>query len=155
LFQDFIHFKQSYPGDLKLVLMGKAVIPVPAHPDIVPLGFVPEAVKFDGMAAATALVIPSRYESLSLVSLEAWRVGTPVLANGQCAVLREHCLQSRGGLCYNSRFEFAAALRRLLKDPDLGRQLGRQGAAYVAQHYDWAKIEAQYLEIVERLAGSL
>ena len=152
LFQDFIHFKQSHPGDLKLVLMGKAVIPVPPHSDIVSLGFVSEADKFDGMAAAAVLVVPSRYESLSLVSLEAWRVETPLLVNGQCAVLREHCLQSRGGLCYNSRFEFAAGLRRLLEDPDLGRQLGRQGAVYVAQRYDWATIEARYLEIVERIA---
>ncbi len=155
LFQDFIHFKQAHPGSLKLVLMGKAVIPVPQHPDIVSLGYVSEADKFDGMAAAAVLVVPSHYESLSLVTLEAWRVETPVLVNGACAVLREHCLRSHAGLCYNGRLEFLANLQRLLTAPAMRRQLGKRGAAYVSQHYDWARVETKYLDILKGFSGTL
>jgi glycosyltransferase involved in cell wall biosynthesis len=151
LFDYFIRFKQAHPGDLKLVLMGRAVIPVPRHPDIVSLGYVSEADKFDGMAAASVLIVPSRYESLSIAMLEAWSVETPVLVNGQCDVLRENCVRSNGGLCYYDYAEFATNLHRLLDEPNLGHHLGGQGAVYVARRYNWSDIERQYLRILERL----
>ena len=40
-------------------------MPLPSVPDILALGFVAEEEKFDAIAAAEAIVIPSRYESLS------------------------------------------------------------------------------------------
>jgi glycosyltransferase involved in cell wall biosynthesis len=154
LFDHFIRFKREHPGDLKLVLMGRAVIPVPKHPDILPLGYVSESEKFDGMAAAAALVVPSLYESLSIVTLEAWGVGTPVLVNGRCSVLRESCEKSEGGLCYYSYDEYAHGLRRLLSDPDLRGRSGQQGAAYVARHYRWPQVERRYQEIIEWIKES-
>jgi glycosyltransferase involved in cell wall biosynthesis len=155
LFDYFLRYKQGRPGDLKLVLMGKAVIPVPDHPDIVHVGFVPEADKFDGIAAASALIVPSRYESLSMVTLEAWHLEKPVLVNAACEVLRRSCLQSQGGLWYDDYSDFAAKLDRLLEQPELSRQLGRQGAAYVAEKYNWSIVERKYLEILKQVAGQV
>jgi glycosyltransferase involved in cell wall biosynthesis len=151
LFDHFIRFKQEHPGDLKLVLMGKAVIPVPRHPDIVSLGYVSENDKFDGMAAASVLIVPSLYESLSIVMLEAWSVATPVLVNGWCDVLRENCERSRGGLYYQNYAEFVAKLECLLAESDLRDRLGEQGAGYVTRHYNWLDIERQYLGILEQI----
>ncbi|MDU3489977.1 MAG: glycosyltransferase, partial [Clostridiales bacterium] len=50
MFEYFERYKKSHPGDVKLVLMGKAVIPVPKRKDIVELGFVSDEDKFNGMA---------------------------------------------------------------------------------------------------------
>jgi glycosyltransferase involved in cell wall biosynthesis len=152
MFDFFIRYKREQPSDLKLVLMGTAVIPVPRHPDIVHLGFVSETDKFDGLAASSVLILPSRFESLSIVTLEAWGVETPVLVNGRCNVLRENCEKSGGGLYYRGFAEFGISLKRLLHEPDFGRRLGRCGAAFVAQHYNWPDIERQYLAILDRIA---
>ena len=60
---------------------------VAEHPDIVVTGTVSEADKWDILAGAQVMVNPSAYESFSLVLLEAWILGVPVLVN---AVVRRH-----------------------------------------------------------------
>ena len=72
------------------------------HPRIRHLGFLDDADKFDAMAAADLLIMPSYFESLSMVALEAWALGTPVLANGQCDVLKGQCIRSNAGLYYDN-----------------------------------------------------
>jgi glycosyltransferase involved in cell wall biosynthesis len=112
LFDFFLAFQAKYKRDLKLVIMGNGALPIPQHPDIVPLGFITGQDKFDGLAAAAVLVLPSKYESLSIAILEAWLAGTPVLVNGDCDVLKEQCRVSNGGLWYQSRNEFEIAWAR-------------------------------------------
>lgn len=154
LFEYFARYRRDCPGrPLKLVLIGSAAMEVPTHPDIVFLGFVEEAEKFDAMAAAEIVVVPSPYESLSIVSLEAWTVGRPVLVNAASEVLRGQCLRSNGGLWYASYAEFREAINLLLARPDTAYDVGRSGRAFVAAHYDWCAIEARYLALVERLAS--
>jgi glycosyltransferase involved in cell wall biosynthesis len=69
--------------------------------------------------------VPSPYESLSLLALEAFAVGTPVLANARAEVLVEHCRRSNAGLFYADRWEFVEALKMLMKDATLRAALGR------------------------------
>lgn len=143
----FRRYRSAYGTPLKLVLTGRPTIPLPDDGDVVPVGFVPEQDKFDAMRAATVFVMPSLYESLSIVTLEAWAMGTPVLANGRCDVLRQQCQRSHGGLYYVSGAEFDAALTRLLASGELRRQLGRQGQAFVGRHYQWPQILSSYREV--------
>jgi len=155
LFEFFIRYKTEAGSDLKLVLLGRVEMPIPQHPDIIPLGFVSEEDKFDAYRAARVFVMPSRFESFSIVSLEALLVGTPVLVNGKCTVLRDICLRSNGGLFYETYDEFAAGLDLLLEDIELRRRLGQQGAEYVAKHYRWDAIERHYLRTFETVARQL
>ena len=55
------------------MLIGNSLLPIPEHPRIRHLGFLDDADKFDAMAAAELLIMPSYYESLSMVALEAGR----------------------------------------------------------------------------------
>ena len=125
LFDYFQRYLESSRRDLDLVLIGTPAMPIPSHPRIRHLGFVSDQDKFDVLAAADALVMPSYFESLSMVALEAWALGRPVLANGQCDVLQGQCLRSNAGLYYENAGDFAAALDRLLDDAGAG---GRDGA---------------------------
>ena len=113
-----------------LVLIGKGDAPIPEHPRIRHLGHVSDQDKFDVIAAAEALVMPSPYESLSMVVLEAWALGRPVVANAWCDVLLGQCLRSNAGLYYENARGFEAVLDRLLDDPSLGRALGEHGRSY-------------------------
>ena len=58
------------------MLIGNSLLPIPEHPRIRHLGFLDDADKFDAMAAAELLIMPSYFESLSMVALEAWALGT-------------------------------------------------------------------------------
>ena len=151
LFDFFLRFKAATGSPLKLVLIGNSVLKIPAHPDVVPLGFQPEQDKFDGLSGAEALVMPSFYESLSMVTLEAWALGRPVLANARCDVLQGQCRRSNGGLFYSSYGEFREALSLLLGSERLRAVLGANGRAYYQANYTWDRIESKYLSIMDGL----
>src|SRR5262249_55024440 len=124
LFEFFSGYLRERAGRLSLVLIGNSLLPIPDHPRIRHLGFLPDADKFDAMAAADLLIVPSYFESLSMVALEAWALGRPVLANGACDVLKGQCLRSNAGLYYESYPEFLEALRAIETNQWLTSALG-------------------------------
>ena len=151
LFEYFSRYAATFPRGLDLVLVGSAIIEVPPHPRIHHLGFLGDEDKFDGLAAADVLIMPSYFESLSMVALEAWALGRPVLANGRCDVLKGQCIRSAAGLYYETYEEFAETLYALESNGPLHARLGRNGREYFRQHYAWPVIERKYLDMFERL----
>jgi glycosyltransferase involved in cell wall biosynthesis len=151
LLEFFQRYQERHPSPLKLVLIGQSHLDLPRHPDIIPLGFVSDREKADAIKAATVLVLPSLYESLSIAVLEAWSLGVPVLVNGRCEVLRYQCRRANGGLYYMGCPEFEMTLSRLVHDPDLAGRLGSQGRAYVSSHYRWDVTVARYRALLETI----
>jgi glycosyltransferase involved in cell wall biosynthesis len=151
LFDFYLRLKAEAGIDLKLVLVGKAHMPVPDNPDIIHVGFQENREKFDLLRGAEFLAMPSQYESLSMVALEAWAVGKPVLANGRTEVLRGQCRRSHAGLWYSDYEEFRGAFLALSNDRRLREQLGANGEKFFRENYDWEVIEAKYLGIISRL----
>ena len=92
--------------DLKLVMLGRAEVPLRAHSQVVAPGFVPESTKVQALRNCHLMIAPSPNESLCIAALEAWQAGKPVLANGQCPVLRGQCRRSNGGLWYTDKRNF-------------------------------------------------
>lgn len=137
LFRYFQQYKKRNPGNLKLVLVGKAVMPVPKDSDILSLGFVSDEDKFALEKDARLLVLASEFESLSMVVLESMALGRPVLVNGKCAVLKGHCVKSNAGLYFCNYHEFEGALNYLLSHPKEVEIMGENGKAYVARNYRW------------------
>jgi glycosyltransferase involved in cell wall biosynthesis len=107
--------------------------------------------KYDALAASDLLIMPSYFESLSMVALEAWALGKPVLANGKCDVLKGQCIRSSAGLYYENYAEFAEALYSLESNGPLHTRLGRNGREYFRTHYAWPVIERKYLDMFDRL----
>jgi glycosyltransferase involved in cell wall biosynthesis len=126
-------------------------MPIPDRPDVRMLGFVSEEDKINGMDAAAVLLMPSQMESLSIVTLEAWSVETPALVNAGSAVLRGHCIRSNGGLYYTDYDEFEACLDVLLENRALSSTLGKNGQAYIQQHYQWDVIDRKLMSIIEQV----
>lgn len=136
--------------DVELVLAGKTSIPIPDHPRIRHVGFITEEEKAAALRQCHALVMPSPYESLSVILLEAWKAGVPVLANARCKVLDGQCLRSNGGLPYNGYAEFAEAVKLLLARPELRAALGNQGREYVEREYAWDLVVGKLEDLIER-----
>lgn len=149
LINKFVRFREEVPSPpLKLALIGSPVMEIPRHPDIVPLGFVSDEDKFDGIAASRVVVLPSPYESLSMVALEAWQLRKPVLANGISEALVGQCCRSNGGLWYDNYAEFREALSLILESQSLSMQLGKSGHRFVSQTYGWDKVVESYLRLI-------
>lgn len=146
MFDNFLRWKQGSGAPHKLLLLGKEVMPIPFHDDIVHLGFVDDEQKWAALKGCDWLIMPSPHESLSMALLEAWAAGRPALVNGQCEVLVKHCQASHGGLWYRDFAEWSAALSTA--DEKTKGILGRQGKAYVEERYSWARVEACYLEAI-------
>lgn len=149
LLQHFLRHVHETGSRLQLVLAGQRIDRVPDHPSVTYLGVVPDQDKLGLMAAAEALLMPSRYESLSMVLLEAWSVGTPALVNGDCEVLRGQCYRANGGLMYRDYAEFSESLSWLLTHRDEARILGRQGRDYFERNYRWPVIDAKYDRLLD------
>lgn len=153
LFDFYLRHRAMGRGPEKLVLLGKPVMPIPDHADILALGFVTEQTKWDALAACDVLVMPSPYESLSLALLEAWSVGKPVLVNGDCAVLVGQCRRANGGVWYQNFEEFSRGLT-CLQEGRIPGALGRQGWRFVRKHYSWSVIEKAYWDTVQIIRSS-
>ncbi|MGI8671296.1 MAG: glycosyltransferase family 4 protein [Luteitalea sp.] len=151
LFQFFQQYLFNTRKPLQLVLAGTAVLPVPAHPSIRHLGFISDQDKFDALAGSDALIMPSFFESLSMVAIEAWAMGRPVLTNARCDVLQGQCLRSNAGLFYGDYPEFAETLHVLTTNRALSQALGEAGRAYYREHYAWPVIDARYNDMLAQL----
>ena len=145
----FAAYKARRPGPLKLVFMGQPIRPIEPHEDVVLTGFVDEDVKHDGLAGCEAFVMPSYFESFSIVLVEAWVHGKPALVQGNCEVLDGQARRSGGALPYRSYGEFEEALDLLLGDAALRRALGAAGRAYAEEHYDWDVVLGRYEQFLE------
>ncbi len=150
MFANFLRHVELTGDSRLLVTIGRAVMPIPDHPQVRALGFVSEDDKWDALAACDFLVMPSLYESLSLVLLEAWSVSKPVLVNGECEVLAGQARRANGGLAYFSVDEFSAAIQALSRG-GAASVMGRQGHDYVLATYSWPAVEAAYLGMAAQL----
>ena len=155
--EELLEYFQTYAkegGDATLMLMGTKLMPLPDDPRVRFAGLLPDAERLHALEAAMAVVVPSPYESLSLLALEAFAVGTPVLANARAEVLVEHCRRSNAGLYYGDRWEFTEALRLIERDPQLRAAMGANGREYVNRHYRWSMILSKYERLFSRLRGT-
>lgn len=150
LFEYFSAYREA-GGDASLVLMGVRLMAIPEEPWVRFAGTLPEQERLHALEAATVVSVPSPYESLSLLALESFAVGTPILANGRSEVLTAHCRASNAGLYYENRDEFVEALSLLMANPRLRDGLGRNGRAYVRRNYEWDVILAKYEHLMAKV----
>ncbi len=144
LLEHFAEYRRR-GGAKKLLLMGRALMELPQSGDIVYTGFVDEAKKFALLSGADAFVMPSQNESLSIGTLEAMACGTPVLVNGDCAVLRAHVERSGAGLHYTDADSFCAGMA------GLNGEMGERGKRYIAENYAKDEILGRIRRLLDRL----
>ena len=146
LLDDYLALPAALREQLPLVLAGPIALAIPNDPTVIAVGPLEETMKWSALAGCEALVVPSRFESLSLVALEAWAAGRPVLASGRSPVLIGQCRRSGGGLWYANRDEFLALVSGKLFG--VADALGAQGRRYVAAEHRWEAIEAAHLSLI-------
>jgi glycosyltransferase involved in cell wall biosynthesis len=103
-------------------------------------------------AMADAFVLPSAYETFSLVTYEAAASGLPLLATRVSGV--EDLLRDgvNGWFVRSRAEEIARRLRRLEADPDLRRSMGRSSRE-AALDFGWDRAVAAYSELYRALGA--
>ncbi len=147
----FTTWAERNDGDTRLALAGSGAVAIPSNMAgrIIDLDYLQEQEKRDAMAAADVLVQPSVNESLSIVLMEGWLAGTAALVHAGCAVTRDHCIRSNGGLFFADYPEFEECANRLIGDPALREALARGGQRYVREEYSWDRVMDRFEESLE------
>ena len=150
-FDYFVTYKNQYPNSkLKLVMVGGLFTEPFEHPDVLFTGFVEEGEKTALIQHAKIIINPSKFESLSLILLEAMSMKKAVLVNGLCNVLKEHCKKSKkAALPYFSKKDFIKKLHRIDSSEQLRTDMGEKGAKYVQENYNWDLILQRLTNCIE------
>jgi glycosyltransferase involved in cell wall biosynthesis len=144
-----IRYNTTVDKPVKLVLVGQVTMPVPADKNIVVLGFVADDVKNALLKNAKALVMPSFYESLSLVTLESMAYGIPVIANKTCEVLKDHIESSKAGFLFDDFDDFSQTVNELFNPETDLDGMSENGKAYIAKNYTWEASLEKYRYAIE------
>ena len=143
LLEYFLAFNKKYPGRLQLVMAGRNTMDAVDDPAVIYAGFVSEEEKWQLLKQAEALVLSSRYESLSLVLLESFACKVPVIASAYSEVLKNHIAKSNGGWAYTDYDSFEKALEEVIAGDNLAGK-GAAGYEYVKQNYSWEKVMKEF-----------
>lgn len=144
-------YRGRRPGAPRLVVIGVLNEPLAGDDHVVVAGPRSDAVKWGALRAAEILVTPSSWESFSLVVVEAWLAGIPVVVNRRCPATVEHCVRGRGGVWFDGYAELEAALDRLLGDADLRQALAGRGQAYARSAFAWPSIVERYGRLADQV----
>jgi D-inositol-3-phosphate glycosyltransferase len=104
-------------------------------------------------AAASAVIMPSDYESFGMVALEAMASGTPVIAShvgGLAYLVRD----GETGYLVPARepIKLAERIADVLRDPEAQARMGER-AAETARTYAWSVIVDELLRVFNELLG--
>ncbi len=145
----FRFYREKYKENVRLVLLGKTEMEIPEEEGVIYGGFVEEKEKFDAIAGCSAVVVPSRFESLSMIALEGWAMGKPVITNEFSFVVKSMCERSNGGLYYANKEDFAEVVHFIIKNEEVSSKLGENGKRFVDNYYTWEKVIQKYLKTIE------
>lgn len=114
------------------------------------VGTQPAAILRQLYAAATVLVLASRHENFGMVAAEAASAGLPVVVSDRCGVAE--LLGDAALVVPVAAGPLAAAIGRVLDEPELAKRLSRAGRA-VAERYAWPVIVEQQERIYRAAVG--
>lgn len=153
LFDHWRRWQDRASRKATLVLIGQPEMTIPDRPDVKHLGVLADEDKYDAYAACEAFLMPSRLESLSIVTLEAWACGRPTVTSASSPVLASMGRRAGAGIPYASAAEFAEICELLLERPELRDRLGRNGAAFVSRTYTWSGVVEKYLDLFAEITA--
>ncbi|MFA6471377.1 MAG: N-acetyl-alpha-D-glucosaminyl L-malate synthase BshA [Candidatus Latescibacterota bacterium] len=103
---------------------------------------------------ADIYLLLSEHESFGLTALEAMSCGVPVIGTSGSG-MEEFLGDGKAGRLspVGAIDEIVENCVRILKDPDLGREMGGAGRNRAKERYSQESITQQYIQLYERIAG--
>ncbi len=134
-----------------LLVVGGDPGPLGAEPGVVAAGWLTDEQLGAAYGCADVLLVPSRYEQFSRATAEAWAHELPVVVSDGVALAER--ADGVAGLVvpYGDAAATAAALSRLLGDPELARRFGLGGRRLVEERFELGRHVAQMLRLYGRI----
>jgi glycosyltransferase involved in cell wall biosynthesis len=107
----------------------------------------------DWLTASDVVAVPSRWEGMALVPLEAMASGRSVVATDVTGVADSVPAAAGAVVPAGSPAAMAEALALRLADPERAAAEGAAGRAHVEAHHDAARAAATVADVTRRLAG--
>jgi glycosyltransferase involved in cell wall biosynthesis len=145
------------PQDLRLVVLGGGSFSdlhraeALERGDVIDLPHLSERDKQRVLRHALCLCQPSLNESFSIVLMEAWMVGTPVIVHGECPVTKHHVLESAGGLYFSSMGDLAGVVGYLIAERSQRDAFAERGSQYVREQYGWGAVLRRFEKVVAEI----
>jgi len=150
LIKFFREYRMRHPldNDLKLILIGGGQIDIPddIKSEVIDLGFVDRQDKYNACAASLCLCQPSTHESFSIVIMESWLSGRPVLVHEDCAVTTAFARQSNSGLYFKDYYDFEGAIDFYRNNPGIAETMGNTGREYVLERFTWDVVTKKFID---------
>lgn len=160
LIESMKYVKRSFP-DVRLVLAGRSgreyieyysTLPQSLRSTIVDVGYLSKREKADAFAAADIFVMPSKFESMGIVYLEAWMCGKPVIGAYSKTM---SCVVKNGEDGFLIDFDDSRMLGEkivyLLKNDSLREEMGKTGREKVLRRYTWSRIAVKVEDIYKKV----
>lgn len=105
---------------------------------------------YDGCLAFVSL---SHLESFSLVIMEAWLAGKPVIGHAHSGAIAWHIERSSGGLLVECGSQFGNLVAQLSQNAGLRKKLSKNGKKYVEDKYSRSAVNKNVFEAMRKIAG--
>ena len=125
----------------------------------------PEVIQL--LSHASVFCVPSIYEPLGIVNLEAMACGAPVVASavggipevvvdGETGLLVPVALGADGNPVDPAGFaaDFAERVNELLADPERARRMGEAGRRRAVEEFSWRAVAERTVALYERTVGA-
>jgi glycosyltransferase involved in cell wall biosynthesis len=141
-------------GEAVLVMVGRDADGKAVDSDLVrQLGTVTAEELAAAYQACDVFVLPSEFESFGMVFLDAWSHAKPVIGNAKCGATAALIDDGVDGFLCRDAGEIAAAIRRLIEDPELTARMGAAGRAKTLADFTWDRVAGRAIRAFEEVAG--
>lgn len=156
LYLQFLNYKRKTSVNIKLIFIGKNHTNLQPTDDIIFTGFIDEECKNNLLNNAKALIIPSKFESLSMALLEAMSRGKIVVANGDCEVLKDHIVNSGSGFFYHSDKDLYQIFNSIINMSKNDINFHSENAKkYINDNYSWNRIIDKFDHAIEIINNTI
>ncbi|MGO9455394.1 MAG: glycosyltransferase [Candidatus Binataceae bacterium] len=107
--------------------------------------------KIDLMSAATMVVVPSYAENFCNVVLESIATGVPLVVSNGVAIAKQIEDAGAGIVTAPATADLAAAIKRLLHDPQLALSMSQAGKLLAERSFSWNSVGAQVDSLYRRI----
>ncbi|KPK63715.1 hypothetical protein AMJ83_05815 [candidate division WOR_3 bacterium SM23_42] len=118
------------------------------------IGYVADELLVPCYQHAELFALPSIFEPFGMTALEAMACGKPVVAS-RFGGIRNVISSGESGLLIDpsNEKEFADAMIKLLKEPQLAERMGQKGCETIKGHFSWEAIAEKHIGFYEKFTS--
>ena len=117
-------------------------------------GWLSRSERLSALTDADLMALPSYQENFGMIAIESLAAGCPILISDQVNLWREIDDAKLGSVVPPRVEPLADAMKKMLDDAALRRDIASRGPSFVQEHFSWPKIAARWLITYESMQAN-